>query len=379
MSEPATLSSPKIVSVNEPGLHARIIHRATYDDLSLVLLPVENESPLSMFQRLQHVLTKYNVQVIRQSIFGAVHDTSSVMHDLEEACGSVDWPVTWIEGGSCTAAPLAGAIVRAVSGMEITRLSLDGRPIGALLENHTARYCHLADIRANDTSASRSEQARQTFDNMEAALEMAGMTMTDVVRTWLCMDDILDWYDDLNKVRTAFFERTGVFKAMVPASTGIGGHNAAGAAMIADVLALQPKQDDVRVFPVPSPLQCPALDYGSSFARAVEVETPDYRWLYVSGTASIDPDGHTMFVGDMDKQVRQTFDVVEAILESRDMTLDNVTRGIAYCKYAKDAPIYTAYCEERGLTNLPVIVAESAVCRDDLLFEIQVDGVKAKG
>ena len=66
---------------------------------------------------------------------------------------------------------------------------------------------------------------------------------------------------------------------------------------------------------VPSPLQCPALDYGSSFSRAVELVAGDHRRLFVSGTASISPEGHTLHVGDVDAQVARTMEVVEAMLE----------------------------------------------------------------
>ena len=57
------------------------------------------------------------------------------------------------------------------------------------------------------------------------------------------------------------------------------------------------------------------------------------------------------------------------------MTWRNVTRGIAYFRNAGDAPLYHQYCRAHGLTDLPVIVANSTICRDDLLFEIQVDGI----
>ncbi|MCH8182160.1 MAG: hypothetical protein IID55_03150 [Proteobacteria bacterium] len=199
--------------------------------------------------------------------------------------------------------------------------------------------------------------------------------MSHVVRRWVWMEDILDWYEDFNRIRRGFFTEHGVYDRMLPASTLVGDRNAAGAAIIADVLAIQPLDAPVSTSTVRSPLQCPAEDYGSSFSRAVEVNFPDCRYLYVSGTASIDADGATLHVGDTAAQIDRTFEVVGALLASRGMTWRDVTRGIAYFRNAVDAPLYHQYCREHGLTDLPVIVAESTICRDDLLFEIQVDGI----
>jgi len=62
---------------------------------------------------------------------------------------------------------------------------------------------------------------------------------------------------------------------------------------VADVLAVAPKTDAVRIKMVDSPLQGAAWAYGSSFSRALEVIVPDCRRLYISGSASITPDGAT--------------------------------------------------------------------------------------
>ena len=132
---------------------------------------------------------------------------------------------------------------------------------------------------------------------MEAALRLAGMDFSHVVRTWLFLDEILAWYRELNQARDAFFTSRGVYDGLVPASTGIGARNPAGTAVVAELLAVQPKSSRVRIRSVPSPLQCPALQYHSSFSRAVEVAQPDHRRLFISGTASIGPDGRSAHAG----------------------------------------------------------------------------------
>jgi enamine deaminase RidA (YjgF/YER057c/UK114 family) len=236
----------------------------------------------------------------------------------------------------------------------------------------------LTDLLPGDTRADRSTQARSLLEVMEAGLQDAGMNFSHVVRTWFFLDDILDWYGPFNAVRNQFFTERNVFKGVVPASTGVGMRNPAGAALTGAVLAVKPLSTDVKVFAVPSPLQCPALDYKSSFSRAVEVQTSKQRHLYISGTASIDPAGHSVHVGDVDKQIELTMAVVEAILKSRGMNWTNTSAGVAYFKDLRNAPRLDAYCRSHNLSFPMVKPVEATICRGELLFEVEWEAVAAR-
>lgn len=83
---------------------------------------------------------------------------------------------------------------------------------------------------------------------------------------------------------------------------------------------------------IPSPLQCSAQDYRSSFSRAVEVDHLLFRQVIVSGTASIAPGGESLHPGDIDRQTELSLDVIEAILKSRGMGWKDVVRAVAYFK-----------------------------------------------
>jgi enamine deaminase RidA (YjgF/YER057c/UK114 family) len=223
---------------------------------------------------------------------------------------------------------------------------------------------------------SPSEQARQIFEQMDLLLQSCGMEFSDVVRTWFYNESILDWYGDFNKVRDVFFHEKHVYAGQVPASTGVGGSNPGGTALTGALLAVKAKNKDVRIFTVPSPLQSSALDYGSSFSRAIEVDMPGQRRLYVSGTASIDAAGAVVHLGDPEAQVGRTMKVVHAILESRDMDWDHVTRAVAYFKHAADAHIFEEYRTQNKIPRFPAVVARNDICRDELLFEIEVDAIE---
>jgi enamine deaminase RidA (YjgF/YER057c/UK114 family) len=143
-----------------------------------------------------------------------------------------------------------------------------------------------------------------------------------------------------------------------------------------DVFAVQPKGPEFAVQTVASPLQNPALDYQSSFSRAVELGNPTHRKLLISGTAGIAPDGKTVHPDDPEKQIRLTMDVVTAILESRGMNWNDLFRGIAYFKDMAYLPIYERVASDLNIPRFPLAVSHADVCRRDLLFEIEVDAVQ---
>jgi len=247
------------------------------------------------------------------------------------------------------------------------------RVIGTLHESADATYCFFEELAPADLTASREEQTLSIFETIERVLHAEGMEFGHLVRTWFYLDKILDWYDGFNAARTPFLKARGAFDGLVPASTGIGIANRFGAAVVAGALAIKPKGATVQE--VASPLQCSALAYKSSFSRAVEVARAGRRELYISGTASIEPGGKTAHLGDTKAQIDLTMDVVAAILQSRQMDWSHTTRAIAYIKDPGDAPLFANYLRAHGLEKMPLTWMHSDVCRDDLLFELELDAV----
>jgi len=128
---------------------------------------------------------------------------------------------------------------------------------------------------------------------------------------------------------------------------------------------------------IPSPKQCPAPAYGSAFSRAVEIHSPGFRQVLISGTASIEPGGATAHVGDVQAQIDLTMEVVESILESRGMSLADTSRATAYFRSGSDAPRFIEWMERHEIRNLPVVHACCDICRDDLLFELELDAIQS--
>lgn len=252
-----------------------------------------------------------------------------------------------------------------------------GMTIGLCYEDDCARYCRLGSVADADSNAARPDQARKVFDTMKKALDRNGFDFTRTVRTWFYNDRITEWYEDFNRVRNGFFEETGVFAGTVPASTGIGAGNTRGAALVGNLFAIQPKNGLVKIRAVASPLQDSALEYKSSFSRAIELEYPSGRLLMISGTASIDKHGLTRHTGNASAQIELTMEVAAALLKSRGMGWENALRGIAYFKSTAGPGLFNEYCRKNHLAPRNIACAFTDMCRDDLLFEIELDAFAA--
>lgn len=359
-----------------PGLEMIIVDRFGLREFHITLLPLPGESPSEMLLRLNAQLREHEAMVVKHDVFGSVAAASGMMADMKRVIGETDWPVTFVECAPCAGATVAGMQLLAVAGTPVETVRLEGRPVGRVFHDAFSKQCLLGDVVPADISESKTTQAWRVYDNIEVALGKAGFLLSELVRTWLFLDDILGWYGPFNLVRTEIFTQRNLFRECVPASTGIGAKNPCGAALVAGAWAVQPKGPTPAIREVPSPLQCPARSYGSCFSRAVELDAPDVRRLLISGTASIHPDGRSARTGDARGQVDLTMEVVEAILASRKLGFSDVTRATAYFKKGHDAGALADWCLERG-TSLPVVVTKSDVCRDELLFEIELDAMTA--
>jgi len=345
--------------------------RSSGDTHYMTARATDPSDPSTVFQDLADVVREREATILSQTVFGDAATYVDGVAAIEAAFGKIEWPVTWLDGGQGT----LGTQISALSGTPVDRVRVGKRIIGSEFEDEYARYCFLGDLMSEDPTRSRPEQVRDTFEKMERQLAEVDMGFDHVIRTWLYIDSILGWYDELNEVRTAFFAQREIFDRMMPASTGIGVPNPRGRAIVAECIGMVAKGGTVSVHEVDSPLQCAASDYRSSFSRAVEAELPDHRRLYVSGTASIGEEGDTVYRGNVGAQIGRTMEVVQAILESRGMGWECVSRGVAYFRDIADLPVFTRYCTEHGIPQGVLLETQAVVCRDDLLFELEANAV----
>jgi enamine deaminase RidA (YjgF/YER057c/UK114 family) len=362
------------------GLDVVAVPRRSCEELFLTARLQEGQTPEEMFAALGEALGQRGAQVVSVEVFGLDDPRTNGGRCALEAYLPEGWPIQWCIDAAGRTPPLSGVLVHAIAGTDVACVRHGGRIVGASWSDGFGRYVRLSDIRPPDASMDRPAQARAVFEAMEQALASEGMTFLDVARTWFYNEDILGWYDEFNSVRTRYFQEHGVFDALVPASTGIGAVNSSGSALVAGLIAVQTDNPaDVDVKGVESPLQSSARDYGSSFSRAAIIETPDARRLFVSGTASIDRAGKTVHLDDIDAQIDLTMRVIRAILQARGMDWKDVVRSLVYLRKGGDLNAWIRYRDANGLGEMPAVITETIVCRDDLLFEVEVTAMQATG
>ena len=266
---------------------------------------------------------------------------------------------------------LAGAHIIALKGAEIKFTQSATGSKAAVYSTEDAQFCRIMGVSVPDSGGDADKYTVQTLAELEATLQTCGFEFSDIVRTWFFNRDILDWYAGFNSGRTSFFKEHNVFCGLLPASTGIGAPNPFSTRIQSGVLAVKGAAKKGYVYEIPSPLQGGAPEYGSSFSRAVEMNYDTYKRVIISGTASIDPLGNTLYYGEIDAQVELTMQVIEGILVSRGLSFDDVHRAVVYCMNPKFYESFVRWSERNG--KIPHVPAYNTVCRSDLMFEVELD------
>lgn len=364
------LSAPPSLELSPTIAHAR--------ELAFSEAAAPGEAPALPLRRLAARLRDHNACLVGLMVFGSLAARPAVEAALHDALGAPAWPVLWVDGAGCHGTALAGVQAFALEGGPVEPILLNGRVVATRYMIGNTALCWVGGIVPDDIHATPGIQTTQAFAALEQALNTAGFAFGDLVRTWCYNHELLAWYDEFNRARSALYKQVAFRTGSLPASTGISAANPAGAALTLAGLALRPVKpghDGARE--IGSPLQCPAPAYGSAFSRAVELRLGPARRVLVSGTASIEPGGATVWRNDVRHQIELTMRVVAAILESRELGWHDVTRAIAYFKSPGFVPVFDDWCREHGWTNPPCLRLHCDICRDDLLFEIELDAETA--
>jgi len=361
------------------GLDIVAVESSPVSELHLTVTPMKGESISAMAKRLAEALKPRNATVVRHIVFGSTAAYEATLKTLRQVLDDPELPVIWVEGASCDDQAIAGMQVHAIAGARVRTLG-DHGVVTRIWDDALATRCVVNPILPTRPQAAAPEQAREVFEKLQAGLAMAGMTMKDIVRTWFYLDDLFSWYGEFNRVRNDVFARNELQPLNLPASTGVSGRNPMGAALAAAAWAVRPHDPAAQVMHfAPSPEQCPASAYGSAFSRAVEIGCAGYRRLLISGTASIARDGKTEHIGDARAQIERSMQVASAILESRRMTFADTVFATAFFKHPADAPLFADWLARHGQQSMPVVSTCCNICRDNLLFEIELEAVQADG
>jgi len=352
------------------------IVRKYYREIHLQLIPEPGETALRFAEKITEILNKYDAKIIRASFFGNLSQIDPTIKHIADNLSGINFPYSWIEGDKCNDTFINGVYIYAISGIEVKQLFNSGKIVGSYFQTDDAEFCFLGGLYSDPALSTPGKQTENILITADNLLHQVGLSYDKTVRTWYYLDNILDWYDEFNKARTSFFLQHDIFNKLVPASTGIGGKNPAGSRVCLELTAIKPKNKRFLIERVESPLQCSPTTYGSSFSRAIKYSDGDYSILTISGTASINPEGKTMYPDNLGKQIELSFNVVKAILDSQNFSFKDIIRAYAYCSDKKFNDSFCNYLKNYFPAKYAFICSENKICRKDLIFEIEVDVVK---
>ncbi len=353
----------------------RVIKRRKYKEIHIQIIPLPGETEQIFSEKIALILKNQDAKVIRATFFGKLANKENTLKCLRFFPSGIDFPITWIEGDNCIDSFINGVYIFAVSGINVKRLFQNNKVIGSFFHTKDAEFCYLGGL-FSDPNLTPTDQTEDILNSAEHILNQVGLKYENTIRTWFYLDDILDWYNDFNKARTSFYLRHDIFNKLVPASTGISGNNGTGSKLCLELTAIKPKNEFYSIERIKSPLQGSAENYGSSFSRTIRYSDSEYSGITVSGTASIDPEGQTVHLNDLSKQIDLSFKVVKAILDSQDFKLHDIVRAYAYCSHKSYSNVFFDYIESHFPVKFAFICAENKICRGGLMFEIEMDVLK---
>jgi len=115
----------------------------------------------------------------------------------------------------------------------------------------------------------------------------------------------------------------------------------------------------------------------SSFSRGLRIDLGNYSLLLISGTASVDENGRTVYGGDLRAQCWRTYHNITGLLKSEGATWHDIVRTTCYLRdierdYKDFNEVRTAFFTWLGLNPLPASTGiQARLCREDLLVEIE--------
>lgn len=119
-----------------------------------------------------------------------------------------------------------------------------------------------------------------------------------------------------------------------------------------------------------------------AFSRGLRVDLEmGVTHLLISGTASVGPDGDTLYPGDFRAQCWRTYRNITQLLEAEGATWADIVRCTCYLRdierdYADFNEIRTEFFQAMGLDPLPASTGiQVRLCRSDLLVEIEAHAI----
>ena len=243
------------------------------------------------------------------------------------------------------------------------------------MKNYTAYW-----FQSNDTRGNSYDQMAAEFAELDAFAGSKNITVElNTLRTWIYCKDVDNNYAGLVKARNDYFATRGMTaKTHFITSTGIAGECGDPHRLVRmDSLSFDRiKREQIQFLYALENLS-PTAIYGVSFERGTRMKWGDRSHYYISGTASIDKEGHVLHLGNVRLQTRRMLENIRALLAEGNADLSDIKCGTLYLRDKCDAGIALDEIARSGISSeVPMVVLEAPVCRPTWLVEMECIAVK---
>lgn len=205
----------------------------------------------------------------------------------------------------------------------------------------------------------------------EAFLREQGGTLADnCLRTWFFVRDIDENYAGMVKARNELFARSGLSAdTHFIASTGIEGRGALPHSTVAynALVDMSLQKGDIKYLYGSTHFN-PTAEYGVAFERGAFIDRADGRYIYISGTASIDNRGQIVCPGDIVGQTERMIENIGVLLAEAGAGWNDAMHLVVYLRDLADAPIVERILSD-ALPDIPRLLTLAPVCRPGWLVE----------
>ncbi len=234
-------------------------------------------------------------------------------------------------------------------------------------------YKHFYYYGLNDLSTGSYAQTLKLFDNLKERMRRNKLHMSEhLLRTWIYVQAVDINYEGMVRARREVFEQEGLNQnTHYVSSTGIEGrHYLPSNLVFMDAYVVQGlKKEQQNFLHAPSHLS-PTQLYGVTFERGTAIEYGDRRHIIISGTASIDNQGHTLYPMDIHSQTQRMFENVDALLSEAGAGFGDLAHVIVYLRDMADYDRVKSLVNSK-LPKVPQVYVLAPVCRSQWLVEME--------
>lgn len=355
---------------------------------------VSTEEINTLYKELIDYIREHKIQPVYEKVFGNLgfrDQFLSFRNHLLKNNHLNEPPLSYIEGKPVSGAPISSILVYGVFAAD-NAITIDyyhdpqkGNCIGTILQTPQTRSLHLLGVRVPSPGISTPiQEFRSVYQSLSTYIRENGFSPADILRTWIYLKNIHQTYGDFNTARREFFQENEIDFAVdskeLPASTCIGGKSSDQSEMTMNLICMDKKLASGKIRRLFNKYQNEAE--GSryllkpTFSRALFIEDENLMELQVSGTASINEFGDTVYLHDAYRQIKKTLINVAALLEQTGMSFSDFTESACFFKKEEYYHDFLAVLEELNIGEFANTLVIGDICRDNLLFEM--DGIAIK-